>query len=177
MNNSECCSSFFLKMAYTEMNLFLSLIKYMNLGAFFSTDAEWDLWLWLNIGWLLFKTISGYVDGISNILCKINLHWLQTIWLPVGLVWAYSPSYRRGSVKVALDIAQLWRQRAVSLGKIRSSAFTFVSFSNFHPKRFFWFVLQYSYCHLGVSECIITEWVVATLCYFHWKHISWMPGQ
>ena len=55
-----------------------------------STDAEWDLWLWLNTGWLLFKTVPGYLDGISNI--PYNLFALVTICeYPVGLVWVCLP--------------------------------------------------------------------------------------
>ena len=40
----------------------------MNLGAFSSTDAEWDLW-WLNTGW----TVPGYLDGLSNIPYRTDL--------------------------------------------------------------------------------------------------------
>lgn len=59
-------------MVYMEIDRFSNWIK-PEFGAFSSTDAEWDLWLWLNTGWLLFKTVPGYLDGISNIPYKIDL--------------------------------------------------------------------------------------------------------
>ena len=72
MNNSECYSSFFFKKWFIWIGFQIELN--LNLGAFSSIDAEWDLWLWLNIVWLLLKTVPGYLDGISSIPYKVDLH-------------------------------------------------------------------------------------------------------
>lgn len=120
-----------------------------------------------NIGQLLFKTISGYLDGISNILSKINLYYLQQS-MPTQLDWFRCTHLSREEAvgKVLLDVAQLWRQKAVHLRKVRFSAFKVVPFSN-SPLQLFFPDLYYSIIiaiQVSLSQLLLSELL---LCYFY----------